>query len=277
MNVLINSGVLGVYEISKMFAESKLFQRAKQEFIVTDGDEKVNVAEKGLVVGKKKYTQTQYKLSKNAKYTKRMATTMDKIYSDSDIINRVFGNSTKYSNDDDADATSTAKKVTKHITPKGILNWISNKILTLLEKEDLLFSVPFFKKYFARLVMSNANSIIENSMVLLDESDKQYGVLQELSTHSSFTNEDLEILIENMDSGLRDSFEQAAKNMAFKTFFKNSNGLSRWYGDLVKKHPGWAALVSIPLPFIRMSWNMTQSIIDLSPAGFVKILCQKQQ
>lgn len=78
-------------------------------------------------------------------------------------------------------------------------------------------------------------------------------------------------------SSLLDQIYDNALYRGNKLLFKTENVLSKKIGQLRKKHPMTAALISMFIPFAKTSYNTTAYIVNHSPIGLVKGVVQALQ
>lgn len=72
-------------------------------------------------------------------------------------------------------------------------------------------------------------------------------------------------------------FVEKSLAVSAKLYFKNANKLSDFVHEVGRNHPIFRLLASTTTPFIRVSSNVMQTVLDYSPLGFLNFIKMKMQ
>lgn len=91
------------------------------------------------------------------------------------------------------------------------------------------------------------------------------------------TNEGKLAVFKNIPEDTLALFVEKSLALSAKLYFKNANKLSDFVHEVGRNHPIFRLLASTTTPFIRVSSNVMQTVLDYSPLGFLNFIKMKMQ
>lgn len=130
-----------------------------------------------------------------------------------------------------------------------------------------------FSKYLKNILELNVDKLYAE--IKADPSLKDS--IPDMTEEQRQTSEGKRAIFNNIPSDTLDLFVEKALTTAAKTYFKNTNKLAKFVNTVGAKHPIFRLLASIATPFIKVSSNVMQTILDYSPFGFLNFAKMKAQ
>ena len=130
-----------------------------------------------------------------------------------------------------------------------------------------------FSKYLKNILELNVDKLYAE--IKADPSLKDS--IPDMTEEQRQTSEGKRAIFNNIPSDTLDLFVEKALTTAAKTYFKNTNKLAKFVNTVGAKHPIFRLLASVATPFIKVSSNVMQTILDYSPFGFLNFAKMKAQ
>ena len=121
------------------------------------------------------------------------------------------------------------------------------------------------KEYLMKDIKAEYDSLTAIKDSLSDEQKKRYAVLEKAVNNPTDSN-----VFDAIHPDTLSEIMDVCNKQAMKDYYKNSNAFSKWVNNLSKDHPAAALILETVVPFPKSGSNILNTIIDMTPWGFVR-------
>lgn len=130
-----------------------------------------------------------------------------------------------------------------------------------------------FGKYLRNMLELNVDRLYAEIKVDPNLKNK----IPDMTDEQLKTNEGKLAVFKNIPEDTLALFVEKSLALSAKLYFKNANKLSDFVHEVGRNHPIFRLLASTTTPFIRVSSNVMQTVLDYSPLGFLNFIKMKMQ
>lgn len=130
-----------------------------------------------------------------------------------------------------------------------------------------------FGKYLRNMLELNVNKLYAE--IKADPNLKNK--IPDMTDEQLKTDEGKLAVFKNIPEDTLALFVEKSLAVSAKLYFKNANKLSDFVHEVGRNHPIFRLLASTTTPFIRVSSNVMQTVLDYSPLGFLNFIKMKMQ